>query len=349
MFDFNGNKLFDEYQPLAVIDLKSIKSNAKLIKSKLKGKFCAVVKGDAYGHGLVECARVLNPICDYFAVASLSEGVALRIAGICKPILCLLPIKNILRAVEYDIEFTVHSLDYCRELAKNCEKLGLVASVHVAVNSGMNRLGIDNLNELQLILAEKRICVCGVFSHLFNPSNKIERLKQYEKFIPFYELAKANNSKIIGHLAASSFHGIESQFQLDMVRVGLAIYGYNAINAHLRLKPAMKVIAPALLFRQLKSGDSLLYGNYKIKENETLSICAYGYQNGMRKGLKEGLNNACMNLCAVSGQQEYCVVMSDAFEYANRVNSIPYEVLTAFGNNCKRVYHLESDYENNFR
>jgi alanine racemase len=291
----------------------------------------------------------LSPFCDYFAVASLNEGVKLRIAGIEKPILCLLPVKNVLRAVEYNIEFAVHSLAYCREIINCCEALGVTARVHVAVNTGMNRLGIDNLNELQLILAEKRICVCGVFSHLYNPSNKIDRLKQYEKFIPFYELVKANNSKIIGHLAASSFLGIESQFQLDMVRVGLAIYGYNAINSAFRLKPAMKIITPALLNRQLNSGDSLLYGNYKIKENQTLSICAYGYQNGMRKGIKEGLNNACMNLCAVSGEAEYFVIMNDAFEYANRVNSIPYEVLTAFGNNCKRVYHLESNHENNFR
>ena len=349
MFEFSGSKLFNEYQPLAVIDLNAIKNNARLIKTRVKGKFCAVVKADAYGHGLVECARELSPFCDYFAVASLNEGVKLRIAGIEKPIFCLLPVKNVLRAVEYDIEFTVHSLDYYREVVKNCAKIVFRPKVHIAVNTGMNRLGIDSLNELQLILAEKRICVCGVFSHLYNPSNKIDRLKQYEKFVPFYELAKANNSKIIGHLTASSFLGIESKFQLDMVRVGLAIYGYSAINSTFRLKPAMKIIAPALINRTLRSGDSLLYGNYKIKADERLSICAYGYQNGMRKGIKEGLNNACMNLCAVSGKGEYCVIMNDAFEYANRINGIPYEVLTSFGNNCKRIYHLESDYENNFR
>ena len=111
----------------------------------------------------------------------------------------------------------------------------------------------------------------------------------------------------------------------------------------------MKIIAPTLICRQLNSGEPLLYGNYRIEKSQSLSICAYGYQNGMRKGIKDGLNNACMNLCAVSGEAEYCVIMNDAFEYANRTNSIPYEVLTAFGNNCKRIYHLESNYENNFR
>lgn len=347
MFDFNGNKLFDEYQPLAVIDLTAIKSNAELIKTRVKNRFCAVVKGDAYGHGLIECARVLNPICDCFAVASLNEGVALRIAGIEKPILCLLPIKNVLRAVAYNIEFTVHSLDYCREVAKTCERFGAVANVHIAVNTGMNRLGIDDLNELKAILSQKDINVCGIFSHLFNPSNRLDRLKQYERFIPFYELAKANSLQIVGHLASTAFLGIESKFQFDMVRVGLAIYGYSAINTYFRLKPSMKIIAPTLLSRNLEAGDSLLYGDYKIKENENVCICAYGYQNGMRKGIKEGRNNACMNLCAVSGNGNYRVIMSDAFEYANRINSIPYEVLTSFGNNCKRIYHLESNYEDN--
>ena len=348
MVSFN-NSLFNEYQPLAVIDLNAIKSNAGLIKSRVKRKFCAVVKADAYGHGLVECARVLSPLCDYFAVASLNEGVALRIAGIEKPILCLLPVKNILRAIEYGIEFTVHSFDYYREVIKACNDFGAIASVHIAVNSGMNRLGIDSLNELEIILNEKMVKACGVFSHLYNPSSITDRLKQYDIFMPFYKFAKSRSSQIIGHLASSAFLGIESKFQLDMVRVGLAIYGYSAINSPFRLNPAMKVIAPTLLSRAIKIGDSLLYGNYKAKENQTVSICAYGYQNGMRKGVKEGLNNACMNLCAVSGVADYSVIMSDAFEYANRINSIPYEVLTAFGNNCKRIYQLESNYENNFR
>lgn len=345
--DFFNNDIFDDYEPLAIIDLNAIKSNVKQIKSKLKSRFCAVVKGDAYGHGLVECSRVIEPFCDYFAVASLSEGVALRIAGITAPILCLLPVKNVARAVEYGVQFAVHSKEYLKQVDCICSSLGIIAKVHIAVNSGMNRLGIDNLNELESAFNQKSLKIEGVFSHLYNPSNKIDSEAQYKKFIPFCELAKNKNANVITHLASSSVLALESKYGLDMARVGLAMYGYSAVNAHLRLKPAMKVIAPTLNKRKLNKGDALLYGNYKLKANEDVSICSYGYVNGSRTGLKEGRNTACMNLCAISGIDDYKVIMDDAFAYANRINGITYEVLTAMGNNCRRVYLREKEYENN--
>ncbi len=339
--DYFKNDIFDEYAPIAIIDLDAIKSNVKQIKSRLKARFCAVVKGDAYGHGLVECARVIEPFCDYFAVGSLSEGVALRIAGITAPILCLLPVKNVARAVEYDVQFTIHNEEYLKQVAYICSSIGATAKVHVAVNSGMNRLGIDNLSELENTFNQKSLKIEGVFSHLYNPSNKIDREAQYKKFIPFRDLAKNKNANVITHLASSSVLALESKYGLDMARVGLAMYGYSAVNTHLRLKPAMKVVAPTLNKRNLNKGEALLYGNYKLKANEDLSICSYGYVNGKRIGLKEGRNTACMNLCAISGIDEYKVIMDDAFAYANRINGITYEVLTSMGNNCKRVYLTE--------
>ena len=344
--DFLKNDIFEEYAPVAVIDLNAIKNNARQIKSNLKVPFCAVVKGDAYGHGLVECSRAIEPFCDYFAVGSLSEGVALRIAGITAPILCLLPVKNVVRAVEYGIQFAVHNEEYLKQVDATCSSLGITANVHIAVNSGMNRLGIDNLSELENAFNKKFLKIEGVFSHLYNPSNKIDREAQFKKFIPFCKLAKQNNPNVITHLASSSIFALEDKYLLDMVRIGLAMYGYSAINAHLSLKPAMKVIAPTLNKRNLNKGDALLYGNYKLKAKEDVSICSYGYINGKRTGVKEGRNNTCMNLCAITGIEDYKIIMDDAFAYANRINGITYEVLTSMGNNCKRVYLREKKYEN---
>jgi len=344
--DFLKNDIFEEYAPVAIIDLSAIKSNVKQIKCKLKSRFCAVVKGDAYGHGLVECSRAIEPFCDYFAVGSLNEGVALRIAGITAPILCLLPVKNIARAVEYGIQFAVHSKEYLKQVDYICSSLGVSASVHIAVNSGMNRLGIDSLSELESAFNQKSLKIEGVFSHLYNPSNKLDREAQLKRFLPFCEFAKQKNVNIITHLASSSILALEEKYALDMVRVGLAIYGYNAINAHFRLKPAMKIVAPVLNERSLNKGDSLLYGSYKVKNKEEVCICAYGYINGKRAGLNSGRNNACMNLCAINGAGDYKVIMDDAFACANRINGITYEVLTAMGNNCKRVYLREKEYEN---
>ena len=90
-FNFNRFKKLD-YIPFAYINLNAIKSNARLIKSNTNALVCAVVKSNAYGHGLVESAWVINNYCDYFAVCDLYEGIKLRISGIEKPIICLTPI-----------------------------------------------------------------------------------------------------------------------------------------------------------------------------------------------------------------------------------------------------------------
>ena len=332
--------LFEENQPVALINLLALEDNCKIIKERLNGKlFCAVVKSNAYGHGLVECSRIIEKYCDYFAVATLSEAVTLKSVGITKPVLCLLPINNIARAIEYGIEFVVHTHEYLTKVRNFCLKNKVCAKVHIAINTGMNRLGFDNISELEKVfISLDGIEVKGVFSHLYSVNDFIARTKQLNRFIPFSNYAKQRNSDIITHLASSASLYLNSDFLFDMARIGIAMYGYSAINDTLGLKKVMKVLANRVQGRVVNLGENLLYGDYKLKDKQNLSLYAYGYANGKREGIENMLNNACMNICAVKGDNQPAVIMDDAQDFASRTSTICYDVLTSLGNNCKRVY-----------
>lgn len=338
---YKKNCHFEENAPICLINLSAIKDNANLVKEKTNAKFCAVVKSDAYGHGIVECANELFNACDYFAVGTVEEGIKLRIAGINTPILCLIPVKDIYRACRYGIDIVVHTYSYAKSVRSFCNKFGITACVHVAVNSGMNRLGIDNLCDLKKIISLScdNFQIKGVFSHLFSGENIITSEKQLIKFIPYVNELKSFNSKVLAHISATSGFSLDAKFHLDMARIGLAMYGYNAINDTFPLKKAMKVVAPLVQARNLKTGENLLYGDYKVKSDINIGIYGYGYSNGSRNGVKNIKNNACMNICAIKGNKKCVEIMNDASIIAKSEKTIVYDILTRFGLSCKRVYY----------
>ncbi len=340
-----------ENEPIAIIDCGALKRNAKAIKKLLNSPFYAVVKSDAYGHGLIECARAVEDYCDGFAVGFVEEGVRLRLAGIFKPILCLLPPKNIFHAVMHDLEFAVHTVEYATTVANFCKERNLIAKVHIAVNSGMNRLGVDSVDDLKQILNLNSINfkIVGLFSHLYNGENYNSSKQQLEKFLPFANECKRVNEKILLHIGASSALNLGREFWLDFIRVGIAMYGYSAINGTLQLEKVMKVFANKLQTRKINSGANLLYGDYKLLKNSSVTIYGYGYANGLRRNIKGALNCACMNLCAFEGMSDCVLIMSDANLQAKAENTIPYEILTRYGLNCKKIYLDGDKNESNIR
>lgn len=338
--------------PVALINLKGILNNAIKVKGIIgNAKLCAVVKSDAYGHGLCECASVLNDVCDYFAVASLSEGIALKLSGVTKPVICLIPVEEISSAIFYGVEFAVHTEEYAKKVLAIATKLNRVAHVHLAVNTGMNRLGVNTLGELKSILnlfAKSTVLVKGVFSHFYNGLNRNDCLLQYNKFVKFCSLANDYSPDIIKHVASSSSLNFGEEFCADMVRVGLAIYGYSAINGQFALEKCMKVIAKRVQSRSLSSNESLLYGNYKTERDLNVGLYLYGYSNGRRSNFNL-LNNACMNMCATENKGKYFCLLSDAEKQAKYCNTIPYEILTSYGINCKKFHYFGDLYEGYFR
>lgn len=335
---FNNLEKF-EYLPYAKINLGAIKNNAKIIKNSTKALVCAVVKSNAYGHGLVESALAINEHCDCFAVCSLCEGVSLRIAGINKPIICLLPINNVRRALLYDITLCIHSIKYFKELNRFASKNGLKVNCHIAVNTGMNRLGIDNLNELDSCLKSNgNINITGIYSHFYNVESKKECETQFLSFLPFVQMAKLYNKEVIAHISASGGFVLNEKYHLDMVRIGIMNYGYCPIKSDIKLQRAMTVIAPLIQKRRVQAGENLLYGDYKTNTDLNLGIYAYGYANGVRYPLFSQINNSCMNICANLQQEKELIIMDNATKVAKKLKTIEYHVLTTFGNNCKRIY-----------
>lgn len=327
--------LNSEYTPKAIINLNALNHNAKVIQTAVNQPICGVIKSNAYGHGLVKSAFAIKNYCSFFAVCSLSEGIELRLAGITKPILCLLPINNILRANYYKITPTVHSVNYFKKVNAICKTAKISLGVHIAVNTGMNRLGLNNLSELSYCLNNQEwVKVQGLFSHFYNAKSLQDCTLQYNKFLPFVSYAKGKNNKIIAHISSSASVSLTNKFNLDMVRIGLLMYGYNAINGTFRLKKAMKVVAPTICKRHFLKGDNLLYGNYKMQQSKRVLICAYGYANGFRSPLNSQFNNSCMNVSALSKN----LLFTNAQKLAKELNTNEYDILTRFGNGCEKIY-----------
>lgn len=327
----------------AIVNLKNIENNVKLIKEKLnkKVKFCAVVKSDAYGHGIVKVSNHLEQFVDYFAVSFLEEGLKLRYSGIKKPIIILLPIKfsEILIASRYNLTITITQYSQLKKI----KDLNVPISFHVKINSGMNRLGVSTEKELKDIINfckdNKKINFCGIFSHFYTDV-KENCVKQYEIFKNYVKIAKKYDKRIIAHICASTTALKFANFQLDMVRIGIGMYGY--LQDLKNIKPALKIYALKLQDRVVKKGENLLYGDYGLQNTQKISIIKYGYADGGVRRQISTFNNRCMDMSAVPYVKKYCVVMDNAQKMANFQGTIPYEVLVTYTLRCKHVYIYEN-------
>lgn len=333
----------------AYIDLGVLKSNARVVKSKLKKgvKFNAVVKADAYGHGLERVADALSNIVDCFSVAILEEAVKLRLSGINKDILVLTPLCecDLPQAVFYNLTATITEIGQVIMLERECERQGRTVRVHVKYNTGMNRLGVDGLKNLsdvaQFITQCKRVKLDGMFSHLGAPQNKKLRISAENKFLLANNLIKGYNNKAICHLGASG--GFLKGVKGDMMRIGILLYGYKPFKSSLvAVEPVMKVFAPVMQKRAVKKGETVLYGEGTISEDFEYSIVRYGYADGLFREQVDGqVNNRCMDTTAILGVKEHkglVPVMVNADALAKKYRTISYEVLTKSALRAEKIY-----------
>ena len=213
---------------IAEINLENLYRNAAEVKKRLPEnvRFCAVVKADAYGHGAAECAAKIYKLADCFAVALVEEGVTLRQSGIDKDVLILIPVtkEEIAVAVRNNFTLSVQSVSDVKLIEKECRKQKRRVKVHVAVNSGMNRLGA-NLDEIDEIVNELKKCKYlfaeGVFSHYACPENGKRRKAALKIFNMAAEKVKKINPAAIKHISASG--GFLKGDYLDMVRIGILL------------------------------------------------------------------------------------------------------------------------------
>lgn len=333
----------------AVINLNTLRDNAKKIKKTLNDNTLlnAVVKADAYGHGAEAISNALYDIVDSFSVALPEEGVRLRLAGIDKDILCFSPCGecDAEMSIRYNLTLTVTKVEHIKILDYFAKGQSKKVKVHIKYNTGMNRQGVDGLKNLKLLLQEIRnsqnVVLDGFYSHFAETGKKNLLKTALNNFLLANNLVKRYNNKAISHISSSG--GYLQGVHLDMVRIGLLLYGYTPFRTKkISVQPIMKVYAPIIEKRTIKKGQSALYGNYPAKEDTDIALVRYGYADGLnRKQVKGQFNNRCMDVTAVidGNESEWGYpVMIDANELALKYGTISYEVLTKVGIRAEKIY-----------
>ncbi|MBQ8502651.1 MAG: alanine racemase [Clostridia bacterium] len=284
----------------AKINLNAISSNFDAVRAKVGAdiKVMAVVKADAYGHGSVEVARLLRSRADYFGVATLSEGIELRCSGIENPILVLgytSPMEYE-QLLGYGIMPTIYNVEEAELLSRAAEKLNKTAKIHVAVDTGMSRIGFRNdalgVKAVKDISLLNNIQLEGIFTHYATADEKDKTFarEQAQRFDDFIALLEGENVNIpIKHISNSA-GAIEFSEAYDMVRLGIALYGLypsdEVDRTRVRLTPAMEVISHVIHVKTIEKGTGVGYGQiYVAEEERRIATVAIGYADGFNRCL----------------------------------------------------------------
>ena len=284
---------------IARIYLKNISDNIDEFKNNKKPnvKICAVVKADAYGHGSVYVAKYIQHKVDYFAVSTGDEALELIYADIKKPILILGYVfdEEIANLIKNNIEFTVYNTNIACTINDIAKNLNLIAKVHIKLDTGMSRIGFlqddDYIKQIKKINAMENIKICGCFSHFAvadETKNTFTNL-QFDTFNKMCkELEKENINLGIKHIANSSASE-KNDYDLDMIRLGIGMYGYSLNDIHndnLHLKPAMRLESVVSNIKKLKKGSTVSYSrNYTLENDEWIATVPIGYADGINRAL----------------------------------------------------------------
>ena len=355
------------------IDLKALKHNFEYLKSKLQPstKFLAVVKAFAYGSDAIEIASYLqNLSVDYFAVAYTNEGIALREAGITKPILVLHPqTVNFKALIANCLEPSIYNSKILNEFVTiaSAEKQSDYP-IHVKFNTGLNRLGFSE-NEVDSIISKlkvsKAVKVKSVFSHLAASEDLNEKaftLNQIETFKNITEnFTRQVGYKPILHMSNTSGVLNYPEAHFDMVRCGIGLYGFgNSDKENKHLKPIATLKTIISQIHTIEQGDSVGY-NRAFKSDALLRTATLpvghadgiGRQYGNGKGFvtingakAQIIGNVCMDMIMVDITNIDCkegdeVIVFGKNHTANTfsatANTISYEIITAISQRVKRL------------
>ena len=360
----------------SVVDLSAIKANVALLKAKAGVDLLAVVKADAYGHGLVPVAKAaLDGGASWLGVALLEEAIALREAGITAPILAWLvpPGSDFQSAIDHDIDIAIASLKTLNEVAtiKGAKR----PRIHLEVDTGMSRggfLGEWDQIDLQHI---QGVEIVGIFSHFARAdepgqAQNLSQLTRFKKLVANLESAGYNN--LIRHLSNSAATLVDHPAAFDMVRTGIAMYGLTpdlnsmGTSKSLGLKPAMTLRAKLHLVKEVPAGSPVGYGATDVTKSDTkLGLVAMGYADGIPRVAKSAgiffdgkrapiigrvsMDQFVVDLGATSAAQsgDWVTVFGpgDSGEYTaddwgSASGSINYEIVTRIGPRVPRIYEL---------
>jgi alanine racemase len=373
------------HETVLKVNLSALVDNVRYFRSKLQPttKLTCMVKAFAYGAGSVEVSKALQAsgLVDYLAVAVADEGVELRRAGITLPIIIMDPeVAAMDLILENNLEPNVYSHQSLKTVIAAAQAKGLeYVPIHIKIDSGMHRLGfykedmpwlIDRLNH------QKAVRVASVFSHLAG-SDEAQfddfTLSQIKYFDACAEELKAGlraagmygsgaSPAIIKHICNSA--GIErfSQYQFDMCRLGIGLYGFSFAGAKLRNVCTLETTI--LSVKTVKAGETIGYGRHTtLTEDRTIAVIPIGYADGFdRRFSNYGgevwvrgkrcpvVGNVCMDqaMIDVTGADARPGDIAEVFgehmplqELADKLGTITYEILTSVSRRVQRIYFYE--------
>jgi len=367
------------YRPtFAEIDLGAILYNLRQIRNRVDKdiKIMAIVKADAYGHGMKEVSQaVARKGIDYFGVASLDEAATLREAGIKKNIIVLgaiLPeeVEGVLR---FNVIQTVSDLAIARLLSQLAQSKKRIIKVHAKIDTGMGRLGVwhkDAVNFVKKLASLKNIKVDGIFTHF--PSAEDDKvftrnqLRDFKSLIE--ELLRHGIDIPIKHTSNSMAVIDFKDSHMNMVRPGLIMYGLHPrsdLAKKLRLRPALKLKTKVVYVKPVSRGRSISYGRtYVTKKDTNIATIPVGYGDGYSRDLSNRghvlikgrrlpiVGRVCMDMSMVDAGRSRTVKPGDDVvligkqgkdavtveEIARLSNTIPYEVVCNIGRRVPRIY-----------
>lgn len=354
------------------VDLAALRHNVQQYRAALRPgvKLAVMVKANAYGAGAGPVAKALEGLgVDYLGVAQAQEGLDLRAEGVACPIMVFNTTAQdfpILQA--FHLSPVLYDLPLFRAFGQWAKQSAASVPVHLELNTGMNRLGIDEaeLPELiDLLRANRHLRVESIFSHLAASNSAAEdsfSQRQAEQYLRAYQQL----SKVIGyapmrHLLNSNGIVRLPQYQMDMVRLGLGAYGVDG-SGHLPLQPVMNLRARLLQIREVPAGETIGYGRAGQAGPATrIATVGIGYADGLRRSLGNGryslglhgqlapiVGQICMDVCMIEvghiGQAkigDYATVFGEkpsVQEMSRILETIPYECFASLGSRVCRLY-----------
>lgn len=360
----------------AKVSLSAFRHNLDTVRSSVGGgvKIMAVVKADAYGHGMEALAtEAVRWGAAALGVARVGEGIQLRKQGLATPVLVfeLAPREHVEQAIAEDLQLTVSSRDGAEDINVRAERLRRKAKVQVKVDTGMGRLGFDDdcaAESVEQIARLKSLEITGVYSHFATSDNPDQSFAkgQLSRFGAVLEDLERRHVEVpLRHMANSGAILSLPQSQLDMVRPGIMLYGYpprKGMKAD--LKPVLTLVSCVTFLKNVKAETSISYGRRFVARKATrIATVALGYGDGFSRSLTNdadvlirgrrypSVGTICMdhlmvdvgNGGEVAVGDEVTLIGTDggesitAWDLAAKLGTIPYEVTSLLTPRLPRI------------
>jgi Alr-MurF fusion protein len=364
------------HQTVLEIDLNAMIGNLNFFRSLIRAetRVMVMVKAFSYGSGMAEIARILQfHKVDYLAVAVADEGIELRQAGIDLPIVVMNPEEHSFEnMIEFRLEPNIYSEEIFDSFRKVLQQHAVVRyPVHLKIDTGMRRLGFDSAEKIKnlayKLVVQEEMVVRSVFSHLAGADEAVHDTFTRSQVQQFQQLSSLIAERlpypISRHILNSA--GIERfpEFQFEMVRLGIGLYGVSSCGNQ-QVKSISRLKTSVSQIRKIEAGETVGYGRKGLATQDSeIAVLPIGYADGYDRRLSNGvgkvfvngnivpvIGNICMDMCMVdvTGLQ---VAVGDEVELmgghilvndmAKTIGTIPYEILTGISQRVKRVYLQE--------